>query len=74
MFVLVMDLNTKAFAENYDLAAVGDVSCGPEGKKTLNAIGKTNPDFTVFLGDLAYKKKSVSVMLPNLQKSKKQNI
>ena len=39
--------------------AVGDVSCGAEGKKTLNAIGKTNPDFTVFLGDLAYKKNSL---------------
>ena len=38
---------------------VGDVSCGAEGKKTLNAIGKTNPDFTVFLGDLAYKKNSL---------------
>ena len=59
MFVLIVGLNTKAFAENYDLAAVGDVSCGPEGKKTLNAIGKTNPDFTVFLGDLAYKKNSL---------------
>lgn len=59
MFVLVVGLNTKAFAEDYDLATVGDVSCGAEGKKTLNAIGKTNPDFTVFLGDLAYKKNSL---------------
>ena len=32
--------------------------CGAEGKKTLNAIGKTNPDFTIVLGDLAYKKNS----------------
>ncbi|MGA9942233.1 MAG: metallophosphoesterase, partial [Nitrososphaeraceae archaeon] len=44
--------------EDYDLAAVGDVSCGAEGKKTLNAIGKTNPEFTIVLGDLAYKKNS----------------
>jgi predicted phosphodiesterase len=58
MLFLVIGLNTKAFAEDYDLAAVGDVSCGAEGKKTLNAIGKTNPDFTIVLGDLAYKKNS----------------
>jgi phosphodiesterase/alkaline phosphatase D-like protein len=58
MLFLVVGLNTKAFAEDYDLAAVGDVSCGAEGKKTLNAIGKTNPDFTIVLGDLAYKKNS----------------
>ena len=58
MLFLVVGLNTKAFAEDYDLADVGDVSCGAEGKKTLNAIGKTNPDFTIVLGDLAYKKNS----------------
>jgi len=60
MFILLLiGLNTRAFAEDYNLAAVGDVSCGVEGKKTLNAIGKTNPEFALFLGDLSYKKNSV---------------
>jgi predicted phosphodiesterase len=64
MFILLLvGLNTRAFAEDYDLAAVGDVSCGTEGKKTLNVIGKTNPDFSLFLGDLAYKKNSVKCFI-----------
>jgi phosphodiesterase/alkaline phosphatase D-like protein len=64
MFILLLvGLNTRAFAEDYDLAAVGDVSCGAEGKKTLNAIGKTNPDFSLFLGDLAYKKNSIKCFI-----------
>ncbi len=61
MFLLLLagGISTNVFAENYDLAAVGDVSCGAEGKKTLDSIGKTNPDFVLFLGDLAYKKNSL---------------
>lgn len=63
-FVLLLSvLSTRVFAEDYDLAAVGDVSCGTEGKKTLNAIGKTNPDFALFLGDFSYKKNSVKCFI-----------
>jgi predicted phosphodiesterase len=59
LLLLTGGISTKVFAEDYDLAAVGDISCGSEGKKTLGAIAKTNPDFVVFLGDLAYKKDSL---------------
>lgn len=62
VIVLLAGVGTRAFGENYDLAAVGDLSCSTDGKKTLKAIGKTGPDLTLILGDLSYKKESCQVL------------
>lgn len=59
VILIVAGISTKVFAEDYDLAAVGDLGCGTEGKKTLKAIGKTSPELTLVLGDLSYKKDSI---------------
>jgi predicted phosphodiesterase len=59
VILIVAGVSTKVFAEDYDLAGVGDLGCGTEGKKTLKAIGKTSPELTLILGDLSYKKDSI---------------
>lgn len=42
--------------KNFNIAAVGDISCGSNGKNTINTISNNKPNLTIFLGDLAYTK------------------
>jgi hypothetical protein len=63
--VMALDTVYVSFAQpegiQYDIAAVGDISCLSydgklHGKETISAIERLSPDLVIFLGDLAYAK------------------
>ncbi len=58
MSFAVNDANLDSFGQpsstNYTIAAVGDIGCNENSKKTFSTIANQKPNLTLLLGDLAY--------------------
>ena len=58
MLFAVNNANLDSFGQpsstNYTIAAVGDIGCNENAKKTFSTIANQKPNLTLLLGDLAY--------------------
>jgi len=50
----VLPLGFISLASGINVAAVGDISCDPDGKDTVDNIARHKPQLVLFLGDLSY--------------------
>lgn len=46
----------KKSIDNFNFAAVGDISCNENAQNVMHSISKTNPEFIIGLGDYSYEK------------------
>lgn len=49
-----MTLGYMGIVQGIQIGAVGDISCGSDGRNTIDNIDSHNPQLVLFLGDLSY--------------------